>query len=793
MGISRRNFIKGTAGAVALGAFGTMVSTDKWLLPVAAAGEIEERVAYTYHQTQCMGGCCLKCTVRNGKLVKIEPNTMPDKTPSPICLKGLSEIQRVYSPERIRTPLKRVGKRGEGKFVAISWDEALNTIAEKITSIKSQYGGKSIIYHQSAAPTFQFLPRLLGIQHNWGSGIDFGFANGLEPALGGLPYALGTNEINDWVNSKTILNLGCNILETGMAQAKWLFLAQEAGAKVITVDPYHSTTASHSNRWIPIEPGTDAALLLGMITEILENKWYDAAFLSKNTSAPFLIRSDNQALLRQNDSADGPDKNPYMVWDELTKSLKPYNAPGIQPQLEGEFTANGIKVKTVFAAIKEHHQQYTTAWAAKITEIPEQDIKELAEIYATGGPAVLAFGWGGADKWANSDIAGHAVAILTALTGNIGRVGGGTGVFLNRGLTATMFMAALTPWPLPAEFKAIPLQEFPAVMTQKEETPIKAYINVGDTFIQLYPNMNQTIKWLEKLDFIVTVEIFNNTSVAYSDIVLPSCTRFETEDDIGLMITDKGSIKLQQKVLNPLFESKSDFQIEREIAAKFGLDQYLPKNLEELQRNALKSQMPGLAGITLEALVKNNGVMELPLPKEPYRMCMDQVYPTPSTKMELYYENMIEFQQALPTWEEPSEATESNPLFQKYPLQLSQQRTKYRIHSNFYNATWLNQYTGSPKLFMNPADGEKRNLTKGDLVEIFNDRGSVVCHYEPDNGVRPGHPRVYEAAWSSYMKKGHFQQLTNDKFPARAAKLKNGPTHPLNDTLVEVRKYKEED
>lgn len=295
----------------------------------------------------------MKCTVRDGKLVKIEPNLWPDKTPSTICLKGLSEVQRVYSPERIKTPLKRVGERGKGKFVVISWDEALTIVADKLSSLKSQYGGKSIFFASSMEANFSFLPYLLGAQLNYyPAGIDIDTSGGFEPALGTFSAATATNEIRDWMNSKTILNLGSNILETGMTDAKWFFAAKEAGAKIITVDPYYSTTASHSNRRIPIRPGTDASLLLGMISCLLDNSWYQSDYLQKNTSAPFLVRADNQKLVRQNDSADGPDKNPFIVWDEISNGLKPYNSPGIIPKLEGEFTVDGVKVKTVFSTLK---------------------------------------------------------------------------------------------------------------------------------------------------------------------------------------------------------------------------------------------------------------------------------------------------------------------------------------------------------------------------------------------------------------------------------------------------------
>ncbi len=480
MEISRRNFIKaGALGATALGLSGGLLTQDKWLRPVSAGKDAQENVAFTYHPPNCGGRCSFKCTTRDGKLAKIEPNEWPDKRYSLICLKGLAEVERVYSLDRIQTPLKRAGERGEGKFVPVSWDEALNTIAEKLKEVKSKHGGESILIAHSTGIEYPFelLAMLLGAQPAVEAGIDQGLANGLEEALGAYDEeGLLCNESTDWVNSRTILLWGNNYLETSLTDAQFFFNAKEAGAKIIVIDPIYTTTAAKANQWIGIKPGTDLALLLAMINLILDNHWYQEEYLLKNTTAPLLIRSDNQKLLRLNDSNGEADVNPFLVWDELTNSLQPSNGSNVKPKLEGEFMANGVKVKTVFSALKEQQKQYTAKWAADLTEIPEQTIKTLTEDYALRGPAVLGFGWGGTDKWGNSDVVGHAGVILGALTGNIGRIGGGVGV--ETGHFAS-WGADLGEWGMPEEFEIIEREMTTGDFPQKANN-VKILINVGN-------------------------------------------------------------------------------------------------------------------------------------------------------------------------------------------------------------------------------------------------------------------------------------------------------------------------
>lgn len=795
MSISRRNFIKaGVAGSAALGLSGSIVS-KKWFQPTSASNEPKEKVKFTYHPPNCGGRCAFKCTVRDGKLSLIEPNTWADERFSTICLKGLSEVERVYSPDRIKTPLKRVGKRGEGKFVSISWDEALSTIGDNLKKLKDEYGGDSILVSLSSGVEYPYelLSALLDTQYVTEHGIDMGMANGFEECIGGQNYAYMQNEITDWVNSSTIIILGSNILETTITDSKFFFEAQEAGAKIITIDPNYSTTASKSDQWISIKPGTDSALLLGMVSIILENGWYDEDYLVSNTTIPFLIREDNDQLLRldENDNED-VEENPYLIWDVKSDSVKPFNEKGVKPALEGEFTVNGVKVKTAFTTLKENQRQYSSSWAAEKTEIDEDIIIELTKDYATRGPAVFGWGFGPVDKLANSDVVGHTGAVLGALTGNIGRVGGSVGAVTHH---ASAWGAELNSWPLPDEYEIVsaaaffsgPALEMPTQDMREKENSVKAVINIGNTFQQHFANLKKTEEWIEKLDFVVTIDPYHCPSADYADIVLPAATSFESEYEIMNMQINRSHVLLSERVIEPLFESKSDFQIEKEILAQFGLDKYLPETPEELIEAKLDSDDSALEGINVKTLKENNFIMRLNVPNEPYRGFMDQNYDTPTGKMELYHEKMVEDNQALPNYDPPAEIHDKE-LLKKYPLQFSQARSRYHVHSQFNNVEWLNQLDGGPKLELNPVDAKERGLKNGDVVEVFNDRGSFQAKCKLTEAYRPGQIRMHEGWWTKHMIDGNLQNVTNDKFNERQYKLRYGPVIAFCDTLVEVKK-----
>ena len=199
---------------------------------------------------------------------------------------------------------------------------------------------------------------------------------------------------------------------------------------------------------------------------------------------------------------------------------------------------------------------------------------ELAKQYATGGPAVIAWGWGGPDKWYHADSLGRAGGILAAITGNIGRVGGG-----GRRCKSSYARLGRTAGQLADSASLHGCTGNAGYGFPQKPNSVRAVVIQGNALAQWFGNSNRTEAWIDKLDLVVVVDIFQNDSVNYADIVLPTCTNFESEYEVNNIQIRRNHIMLQQKVIPPLFESKSDFQIEKELAGKLGLGQYLPKDM----------------------------------------------------------------------------------------------------------------------------------------------------------------------------------------------------------------------
>ena len=797
--LSRRGFMKGAATVGAIGmAAGGMASAKSWLAPATARAETEaqERIAYTFHQSLCNGNCSLKCTIRDGRLCKVEPNDMLSPEYSMCCARGISEIQHIYGQTRLQTPLRRVGERGEGKFEAISWDEAMDEVGKQLKAIWSEHGKDSVYVSLSSEPRFGLLAALLGASTYVEPGIDIGIGNGLDPATGQNGFYASTNETRDMVNAKFIMINGHNFCETGMMQARNLLDAIESGAELVVVDPHFSTTASKAHKWIPIPPGTDAAMYLGMISYIIDNELYDADFMRAHTSLPYLLKADGTFLRWSEvagaaprqiaDSATNAVKtfDPFVIWDKLSNAPKEYDDKNAEAALEVSDIPAASAYKTVFDAVKANQKDYPLSWASQKTGIPTEDLAYIARRYATSGASMLGLGMGGADKYSNADVLGHAVAILVAMTGNIGAPGKCVGsMHGGRG-----YSASLASWKFPDPSMKAASQKLLAYDFRTQQNDVRAVISVGNTLQQFFANMNLTEEWLKSLDFVLEVDIYNNDSVRFADIVLPACTKFECPEEVGDVKCAANHIMTVGHGLDPLFESKTDFQIMLEIAKAVGLEDAMPKTAEEWVRYQVDNNTAAaLKGITLDDIIANHGLMQLVGIEKPRVGFADQVYKTESGRLDVYYEKMLKWNQALPSWEECSEAYEDNPDRAKFPYQITQTRTRFAIHSMFYDAKWMNQYFDA-YVEMNPQDMVKEGLSDKDVATCYNDRGSFTCAVIANEAVRPGSLRTTEGSWSRNMRDGNLQTVTNDWMPERRADLMKGGVTPFNDTLVAIKK-----
>lgn len=799
-GLTRRGFLKASgvaAGALGLAGAASMTTSDGWLAPAKAYAEPEERVAHLCHQFHCLTGCNLKCTIRDERVALIEPSDLVDETHRTICLRGINEVAHIYSQDRLQTPLRRVGERGEGKFEQISWDEAIKAIADAFKESQQKYGENSVFVRKSteASIGFDFIGPLLRADQGGEWGLDRGQPNGQTPAFGAFSYC-PSRSIWEFSDASTIIEVGHNPLESGIVWSRALMDAKEAGVYIAVLDPRFSGTASKADLWLPVRPGTDAAVIQGMIRAIVDEQWYDEEFVKANTSLPFLIdkktgknyRSDDELCPNPTVVTAEDTGKPY-VWDEVTNAPALYDAEGVKPALEGSWTVDGKELVTEFSLMKKWISEYSLEWASETSGIEQDAIVDLADRYANNGPAIIDYGLGGPDKYTNADVLGHSMSILTALTGNYGRKGSGFGFY--GGVGADDPAATLNYWTLPEEYAYNDSGMAMYDMVYNKNN-IHVALTFGDAFTLEAASANDTLEWVKSLDFFAIIDIYHSSAVDYADIVLPACTKFECEEDVKQLRASYGHVMLANGMVDPLFESKSDLQIERLLAAEWGLDHLIPETYEELARFSVEGVDkldPNMKGITYDALLKNGGCMPVAGAGPDYRPDghADQVYTTPSTKIELYYEYLLDQGHQFPVYEDANEAFEKNPLKDTYPLYFMQGKSRYRIHAYYTASPWFQEDFG-PCVNIFPSDAEARGIENGDSVKVFNDRGSFVCTARVNPALQPGVLFMAETTYTRYYQEGFLQNVTNSARNERCYEMFHGPQIPYNDTLVQIEK-----
>ncbi|MED5461894.1 MAG: molybdopterin-dependent oxidoreductase, partial [Pseudomonadota bacterium] len=337
---------------------------------------------------------------------------------------GRARLEYQYHPERLRQPLKRVGERGEGKWQAISWEEAIGLFVENRKRISEQYGPRSVVF-TSVSGAYGALTRgapmryaaLTGATVQGLGGIDYGVATGLGymfnvPAV--YIYGPAGHSLDDVENSEITVIWGGNPAVTRSVDHVALKRAQRKGTKLICVDPVRSETARFCDEWISIRPGSDGALALSMVHEIIANGIYDQEFLLDYTNMPFLVDRNSGDLLREKDIVAGGTEE-YLVWNAQKNNpivVSQTNSPMLRWSGEIRRVSGSIApAASVFELVAELGASFAPEVAEKITELPADTIRAFARQYAQASPAAIRLGYG-IDRWYNSDVTARAIATL---------------------------------------------------------------------------------------------------------------------------------------------------------------------------------------------------------------------------------------------------------------------------------------------------------------------------------------------------------------------------------------------
>lgn len=793
-GLTRRSFLKTTAvaaGAVAAAGAPTPLTA---LAEEYASGQKESSVETIYKgacRLNCQNNCALNIHVRDGKVVKTSMRPFPDSAYNRICLRGLSHMGRIYNDKRLKYPLRRVGERGSGEWERITWEEALEEIANKINEVKRQYGPKAIalmtgsgnegLVHGNCGTVVNFFQRLGGTYI--GRSCDMSVINGMLRTA--MPYQ--NPDASEWKHCDVFVVWAANLTESNLQSWHFVVEQQERGMKLLVIDSQFSTVASKADLWIHPRQGSDAAFGMGVLRILIENGWYDAEFVLRRTNAPFLIREDTKKVLRGVDvGMAGEDAKAAICWDNATGSFATIDAAE-DPLLEGSFVANGIAVSTCFTLLRQACADYTDEKVEEITGVAPEELGLFARMYGTATNAHVLMGYG-TDHYYHGQIPAHAATIMQAITGNLENPGGGIGTYpgyqfpWDTSLTAPLYAE-------PADFNHSQLAEVvESGAFMGREYPIKILWNSSGNPVSNYCRQK---KWTEtilpKIDLFVCTEITENDTTALADIVLPVCHWFESFD----LPFKCGAPYMfySEKAIEPQFESKSETDIVRLLAPKVGVENVWLEDDIDLCREVFE-RSDSITQLGPEYTFDNllvQGFLAYPAAQ----VKKDVPLFTPSGRYELYLETPasmyltdkdVESQHDyLPVYYPQSEI-DNVELRKKYPLSVNNSHPRWRVHSSFWEVSWLQDMEGEPICFINPLDAEARGIANGDHVRVFNERGEVVARAVLSEGIQPGSMDIPKGNQRTQNLKGAYNEISTDVY------------NPINvqqawfDTLVEVEK-----
>lgn len=748
----------------------------------------------------------MKAFVHDGQIKMIsQAADYPYKRYNPRgCLKGVSINTMIHGPERLTAPLVRNEQTGE--LEETDWDTALDTAAQKLRDIAEKYGPDSIgvIWQVQGTGHVQkgALVRLTNMM-GW-SAIGGYELNGDLPMFWPETFGCQSEELEsyEWEDSRYTMIFGSNPMVTRLPDSHFLNYSREAGGKVVCFDPNYSATAEKSTEWVRIKPDTDAAFALAAAKVIIDEGLFDESFCKNFTDLPLLIdaATGKRLLAAQVAGLSALDvpayRETYVAWDAaagVPVAVDPEHLGGTDGYaLEGAFDvplAGGgtVSAKTSFTLLRESLEAYDLESASAITDVPADIIQRIARECAAVKPMHIIFG-GSAMQWHHGDLKGRACALLAALTGNIGQLGGGISTYV--GQYKTRFSTA--SWFIPPRPKRASAPFHYAVNGRTDtmsasfpEAGFKALVvGWGNPFEQHnVANWLRSAKESGELECVICFEFQHTKTVDYSDVTFASASWYEKTE---LVITPLHPwVQIMQPMVDPPGIARPELWTCKELACRIDPSvadmwpEFEPEEAEaaaeEVLRTLLENGGETIDHITVEDLKAGPCKLAHSNPGEKKIPFWEQIheglpFPTVSRpnaldvtakfvksgRIEFYKDEdrFLEMGEQLPCYKPAFEDTEyaADPeAREKYPFAYLTRNSLFRVHATYCNNPFmLELQNDTPKVFMNPDDAEKKGLSQGDVVEVFNSRGKVNGALIVDPGMYPGQVIFDMGWWSRY-------------------------------------------
>jgi anaerobic selenocysteine-containing dehydrogenase len=675
----------------------------------------------------CPDACGVLITVEDGRATKIQGDPEHPVTQGFLCAKVAKYLDRVYSPDRVLYPMRRIVPKGpaagqrsfapheqpgaavptqtEQIWQRISWDEALDQIASRLRTVANEFGSEAILPYSyggtlgalnGASMDRRFFHRLGASQLDRTICSAAGEA-GLKSVLGAK---FGT-EPEQFRHSKYIIAWASNIHGNNVHLWPFIVEARRSGAKLVVIDPYRTRTAECADWFLPINPGTDTALALGMMHVIIGENLHDSDYVSKYTLG--------------------------------------------------------------FEQLREKVKEYTPERVAQWTGIAADDIRKLAREYATTRPAVIRLNYG-VQRSEGGGMATRTVTMLPCITGSWKEVGGGLQMSLSGAAdinTAALKRPDLMRSALGREARTINMVELGRVLNTENDPPVKALFVYNSNPAAVCPDHNEVIRGLQRPDlFTVVHEQFFTDTTDYADILLPATTFFEHKD------LQKGYghyfLQVSNQAIAPVGECRSNVELFRALALRMGFEEdCFRESVDEMIDSALESKDPWMSGISRERLergqvrlnfgssapaeLRSSGLPGAAVPTQavptqalPFLPFARGNFRTASGKAELYCEALIA--QGLDPVAEFIPPTESRHGGQGkgLPLELLARKADNFLNTTFANLPSVQEMEEAGLLEISSGDARVRGISDGDRVRVFNRRGDILLRARVDGKVQPG-------------------------------------------------------
>ena len=630
----------------------------------------------------CVWGCGVNASVKDGRLVKVEGMAEHPLSQGLLCPRGRHLVDYVYSPDRLKYPMKKAN----GGWQRISWDEALGTVAEKLDLLKDNYGARTLAIFcgsigveniELAAFADRFggaygTPNFLSVESNC-----------FRSRILARQLTFGTYLVEEPEKANCIILWGHDPTRSKLPLARQIYHALDNGLKLIVIDPRRTSLAKRATH-IPIRPGTDCALALGMLNVIISEDLYDKDFVDKHTVG--------------------------------------------------------------FAQLAGHVKQYPPETVETITGVPASDIRKTARIFATSKSASIVQGICTLDQQINGLQSSRALAILQAITGNIDIPGTWTNVPFPRlgslHIDVTEDPIGTAEHPLFHQLwgRRSPYGQamyFADAVLSEKPYPIKALLVTGGNPALTLPDSNRIKQALKKLDFLVVMDLFMTDTARMADIVLPACS-FMERSGIGYVYAVTSGlpyILLRKKVIEPLEECWPDWKFWCELGRRMGYGELFPwQSEDEIIEHWLKP-----SGLTLKQLSEEHPEGMFFADKK-YDMVERAKFKTPSGKIELYSETLAEYgYDPLPVYIEPSQSPANPELARDYPLILTTGvRSPQYTHTQMRNISRLRRLAPEPLAEVHPDTAGKYGIADSDMIALETKRGQLKIKVRTTEELLPG-------------------------------------------------------